>query len=282
MGLSLSVLIALVLILPGAAFVFGLTRLYSPKSPSTMLDEHVSVGLALLVLATLLIHSTWYSVIAASMAQFGWPRPDVSQLFALLGGDVTSELGLASLSSLRDYPARIAWYFISVTALAWIAGKSLNRQIRKKESASWHDLLRPDGVEFVWLTTDVELGDQCFLFAGPVKQFSIAKDGSLERVVLAYAVKKPLNQGIDSEGVIVTDGWTEVPGEFLVLQMVEARTINVDYFFPDEPTASAEATSGNDDPAAPVAAIPKPAAQCSLSFGGFGSFPGAIVSLLRI
>ena len=253
MGLSLSVLVALAILMPGAAFVFGLSRLHSPTSPTTVLDQHISVGLLLAVLTAFLGHGAAVYLLELLGAWFNLPTIDIAQVAAVLAGDVKEKYGVAALESLRHYPVRIAFYFCFLTVLMWRAGKLLNTRLRKRKTASWYDLLRPAGASFVVVTADLQLDGECFLYSGVVEEFSIAKCGNLERLVLAFTARKPLSKagmpapneeagGPKSLG----HGWLEIPGEFVVLQMKEARTINLDYFFEgeeeDEVEEAAEAT----------------------------------------
>lgn len=243
MGFSLSVLVALTVLMPGAAFVFGLSRLHSPTSPTTMLDQHISLGLLLTVLTAFLGHGVAIYLLGLLSALWDFPAVDVAQVAALLAGDVKEESGTAALDSLRLYPARIALYFSSLTVLMWRAGKWTNTRLKSRKTASWFDLLRPAGASFVVITTDLQLDGQCFLYSGVVKEFSVAKSGNLERLVLAFSARKPLSKaGVpvveDGEEVgspkSLGHGWLEIPGEFVVLQMTAAQTINLDYFFEDE------------------------------------------------
>lgn len=232
MGLSLSVLVGLVIILPGAAFVFGLSRLHSPTTPTTVLDQHLSVGLAITVLATIALHAGWLALFRTVCVNFDLPLPSVAHALALMSGDTTTDVAKAASAGVSDNPVRIAAYFITLTIFAWYSGKAANRRWRSKPNASWFELLRPKGAVFVWLTADLQIGSQCYLYAGVVDQFSIAKDGRLERVVLEHAVRRPMQRSVTNDGEAV--GWDQIAGEFCVLQMTTANTINLDYFFQGE------------------------------------------------
>ncbi|MGF6463237.1 hypothetical protein ACVKU6_001726 [Stenotrophomonas sp. PvP086] len=246
---SLSVLVGLCIFLPGAAFVLGLTRLYNPSAPSSPIDQHFSAGLALAVAANVVIHGVGFSLATGYTRARGLPEPDVGPVLALLSGDLKSAWGKAGVQSLAEFPLRISAYFLTNTAIAWGAGILANRLIRLRPRASWSELLRPQEVSFVWLTTEVQLDGTCYLFAGPVQEFSVGKDGNLERVVLPYAIKKPLPplkrksaDGVPPEqppqgaasGAELNDGWTEIPGEILVLQLKDSKTVNLDYFYEKE------------------------------------------------
>lgn len=252
---SLSVLVGLCIFLPGAAFVLGLTRLYNPSAPSSPIDQHFSAGLALAVAANIVLHGISFSLATGYTRARGWPEPDIGQVFALLSGDIKSAWGKAGVQSLAEFPLRVSSYFLFTAALAWSAGIFANRMIRLRPRASWSDLLRPQDVSFVWLTTEVQLDDTCYLFAGPVQEFSVGKDGNLERVVLPYAIKKPLpahkkkfaddthpeqSPQEASSGTELNGGWSEIPGEVLVLQLRDSKTVNLDYFYEEEQVPDAD------------------------------------------
>lgn len=241
MGLSISVLVALVFVFPGAAFTFGLSRINSPRSPSTLLDQYVSVGLLVALSTSVLLHAVWLC---------GWqwvthattlPSPSVAQFVALLGGKLDSVNGIAGVNSLQAYPARIAFYFLVLTVLAWGLGRVANRAWKSPRKASWYDLLRvPDGVSFIWLTAEVHMDGCCYLFAGPVGEFSLDKNGNLERVVFnGIAAKRLLDVDAGDEGDL-GGGWSEVPGERFVLMTQDVRTINLDHFSIEEDTEAAD------------------------------------------
>ncbi len=252
---SLSVLVGLCIFLPGAAFVLGLRRLYNPSAPGSPIDQHFSAGLALAVAANVLLHGIGFSLTAGYTRARGLPEPDIGPVLALLSGDLKSAWGMAGAQSLTEFPLRVSAYFLTTTVVAWGAGILANRLIRLRPRAGWTELLRPSEVSFVWLTTEVELDGTCYLFAGPVQEFSVGKDGNLERVVLPYAVKKPLplrkkksagatmpEEGLQEapSGTELDGGWIEIPGETLVLQLKDSKTVNLDYFYEGDTTVAAE------------------------------------------
>lgn len=232
MGLSLSVLVALCFLLPGMASVLGYSRLHSPDSPPTALDSHLSFGLIIALASALVLHATWFVGIEAITLLAGWPTPSVSQFVALLSGspDQNPEFGKA-LESLQRYPMRITGYFLTIGVIAWHLGRMLNRRMRPNASASWYDLLHPNDPDFVWLTLDVHLDGTCFLFAGIARQISVDKTGTLERVVLANALKRPLHPDANAKRATPSDRWVEIPGEFVVVQAKDITTVNVDYLY---------------------------------------------------
>lgn len=236
MGLGLAVISALLFLLPGIAFAFGLTKIHSRSKPSAApFDQHFSPTVVLVVVAAAVAHGL---VIAIWNSALGWsPQVDASQSLPLLAGDLKSPVGELAVRSVAEHPLRIGMYFLALTAAWGWLGKFLNQFIRDRNRATWYNLLRPgdDKADFVWLTVDLKLDDSCYLFAGIVREFDVATDGLLTRVVLSDAVRRPLH--CDAKARIAPgtdDGWTEIPGEYLVLQMEHVRTLNVDYIFVEE------------------------------------------------
>jgi len=246
MGFSLSVLVALTLMMPGASFFFGLSRLQSPNAPTTGLDQHFSFALLIALVGAVVAHIAALLGLSLVLPWWHLPTPAPAQAIALLAGDTNSILGLAGLRSIAAYPAQIGLYFTLLTLITWAVGRRLNQILRKRPTASWYELLRPEGASFVVVTVDLQLNNQCFLYTGVVTEFSVAKCGNLERLVLGFAARKPLadigrmSPSLLAESDLSSEkslghGWLEIPGEFVVLQVREARTINLDYFFEAKP-----------------------------------------------
>jgi hypothetical protein len=212
MNFSLTLLIALYMLLPGAAFVFGFTRLHNPNRAPTPLDQHLPIGLAVMLLAAIFLNALWFAIWKFLLTHCypNQPLPDAGQLVALLGSKQGDAFASRALQSVDNYPLRIAAYFSGLPVAAWVMGRIINsvwNWIYPNDShASWYDLLKPNEPDFVWLTTDVHLDGRCFLFAGLVSEFSVSRNGNLERVVLELAVRKPL----DKAGVLEQ---TDTPSE---------------------------------------------------------------------
>lgn len=237
MGLSLSVLVALCFFMPGAAFVIGISRLHSSSRPPSSIEQHVSLGLVVAILAALFFHGIWLASFQLLLSTFQAPVPSVEQFASLLVGGVATEHGSEAVKSLQKYPLRITAYWLSVTLIAWHLGKTINKKIARNTDASWFELLKPSDADFVWLTAETHMDGSCFLFAGVVREFCVGKTGDLERVVLGFAVKRQLNPPLAQVGGTLIGNWTEIPGEFVVLQMRGSNTINIDYFYEDDELA---------------------------------------------
>ena len=224
MGLSLSVLVALMFLMPGASFLFGLARFKALTGPTSGLEEHLPLSLAAAVVFALVSHLLWFELWAWYGNSFNHPVPDLRQFATLLAGEIAGEYGALALKSIQKFPCRIGLYFAGLSGLSWGLGRFVRRFLSEPPEASWYDLLKPeDEVAFVWLTADLHLDGKCFLYSGWVREFAVARDGTLDRVVLGSAWRKPLSDA--------PANWLQVEGEFVVLKLASACTINVDYFY---------------------------------------------------
>lgn len=237
MGLGLSALAAILLLAPGLAFIVGLGRLASSAGPSTGIDQHVSIALLAATVASLFFHGAALTVASGWCWLFSLPDPDPSQVLALLAGKGDAPGFRAAEASFSAHPISIAWYFLATTVVAWRVGLRFSRSVRVRDP--WYLLLRPDDpeVDFVVLTVNVQIDDCCHLFTGLLQDFSTSSDGKLERIVLSYAARRRYSgpESVAPRGHPLGNGWIEIPGEFLVINLDPLATINVDYFYIDPP-----------------------------------------------
>jgi hypothetical protein len=256
-GFGLAALAALLLLLPGFLFVVGFGRTPSPSSPSTIIDQQVSVGL-LIALAWLLFAHPFFLGLACLWAWvFNAPYPDPSLILPMLAGDTDTTHAAAAdaISSVRSHYVAICGYFLVASVGSWFLGRWFNEiwPTRTGGPADWSSLLRAKGVDFVVLTVDGKIDDTCYLFTGILRDFFVGPTGRLERVVLSYAARRPFS-GEESKiprGHPLGDGWIEIPGEYFVLNLTEQTTVNVDYYYfgddaPDE--SDDEEPPGPTDP----------------------------------
>lgn len=247
MGLGLSAITALLLLLPGIAFVLGINRLLTPDSPPAPLDQHFSIGLILALVASILLHVVGVGLIGGWAWLAHGPHPEPAHAIVMLSGQVQGPVAEAALKGLGDYPLRIALYFLTLTLVGFYAGKFSNRFVYRRSAAVWSDLLSPvidqAEVAFIVLTAEVNHGGTVYLYSGFLSEYRVGRDGALERVVLReYAARRPLNmEGAENdvppmpnEDGSLPGGWLEIPGEAFVLQMKDVKTVNVDYFYVDD------------------------------------------------
>lgn len=247
MNITGSVILGLIYVLPGILFVFGLTRLFSTKTPSPF-DSQISTGIVLALPAALLMHAIGIGAANLSSWSLGTPEPDPAQALRMLLSDSRSEAMGAAISTAAEHWFAITIYFLALSICSWRLGKRANRWIKPNRRADWYDLLRREA-DLLWLTTDMQIGGVAYLFAGALLDFKVSAEGELERVVLTGAVrrtlKRPNKDEMDARDEDYQDGgWIPIPGEHVVLKMSGSHTVNVDYWYleQEEPDNSVEPT----------------------------------------
>jgi len=227
----------LVLLLPGAAFVFAATRLHSATAPSTGLEQQLSLSLAVAMVAAIVGHLLLLAALQVTSAIWtGIHLPDLHAVVQLLSGNTTAA-GTATIQALSEHPFCVGSYILATAGLMWGVGRYANRYIQAREQVDWYHLLRPAEVSFVVLTAHFAMNGGTELFKGVVLEFRTSRTGELERVVLGVAARRTISRAeqprddFDENGTLLGHRWVEVPCEVMVLQMKEAKTVNLDYFW---------------------------------------------------
>lgn len=164
------------------------------------------------------------------------PTPDIGQAMSLLLGDPKAPGQAEVIKSVGERWVAISGYFVFSSVFAFLLGKCANRLIKKNRRANWYELLTKQDADFIWLTVDVELGGEAYLYAGMVKDFRLSTDERLERVVLLGAVrrtlKRPTEEEIEAQAESYNErGWIDIPGEHVVINTLDSKTVNVDYWY---------------------------------------------------
>lgn len=265
MGLGLSALTALLLLLPGIAFVFGLSRLFSAPRPPSPFEQHFSLGLVLAVVAALALHLVGFVVLHGSAA-LGWTdAPAPAHALLLLSGDLKPPLAAAALAGVERNALEIGAYLLVLIIAGIGTGQYANRWIPDRIRADWARLLA--GIDdhngeppaLVVLTTEVTHGSSTWLYSGYLDDYSVDREGRLERVVFrGYAARRLLRdeqefESLDDPTFVPRQSWIEIPGEVFVLLMAQARTVNLDFFFDQ-----VDATEDEGEDAGVAEPIPAP------------------------
>lgn len=251
MNITGSVILGLLYVLPGILFVTGLTRLFSTKTPSPF-DGQLSSGIILALPAAVLMHVIGLSVTYLLAWISGSPEPDLAQALTMLLGDPKSEAATQAIAATGKRWGAISAYFVLLSIFSFVSGKAVNKRIKQHRRADWYDLLSHEA-DMLWLTTDMQIGGAAYLFAGMLRDFKVSADGALERVVLIGAVRRTLKRPTASE-IQSSDenyeegGWISIPGEYVVLDMKNSHTVNVDYWYlekeePEDETGQPDTTS---------------------------------------
>ena len=149
--------------------------------------------------------------------------PSAEQMLALLLADSKDPNVVLAIASAHRFPIRIASYFAALAILAYASASQLRRWTAKEGGALWENLLSPRSVDVVYATVDVELGAATFLMTGQLTDYSLDREGRLERIVLGEAARRPLHPDVDD--------WSPVPEELLILPAQNFKSIHLDYFY---------------------------------------------------
>lgn len=245
-GLAFSALTILCFLIPG--FIFH-SRYYGSAAEnfeiSDTIDTSAIRALVMAVLFALPLHAVWGYLIS-QISACCWPIGEVNyrEIVPLLVGE-----GLPNDS--RTYTElndslifKASLYVWSQSLFAFFAGNLLARTMKelkwderialRSKGAFWHASLHrpendPDGII---VSISVELGDAAYVYYGLLDEYHLTADGDLERVVLAGALRRPLEDDNEEQAY-------EIPGELLIVDCTMAKTVDIDYFWIKEKSGAA-------------------------------------------
>lgn len=244
MNLAFQTILVVALILPGIIFHYahatGVDPEESPFSMGTLVDE-VLHG----VLWSIPLHGVW--ILFVGLLGFEVDLHAAAVVIFSSGASPASALDKV-LNVAANSAGRIAWYFASLYAGAFLTGLLTNKLsrsalashlpfIRYKHSDLFfllrgeaEDLPEVDGVH---ISAIVELGDCPWLVRGILEKFTFDKEGSLELIILTEARRRKLSDDRSSEQApAVSDHrFYRIEGDYLVLRGQEIKTLNIDYFW---------------------------------------------------
>lgn len=214
MALAWSTIALLVLLLPGFAFLAGLTlpeqfsRESAPKNPLGQL--------AIIVFIALVVHGLVYGLVTGCSTGAAWCiRTDyVLATFQLVGAD---KIPLSSLAeNIREYRWAILTYLFAVTALGtfggWATGLAIIHDklgLRRMTAHRWVLELNPDPRKqswaFVHVVSDLEHQGSFVVYQGLLADFALGPDGRFGYLVLRQPARSTL--------VAKPEGWTSTPAE---------------------------------------------------------------------
>jgi hypothetical protein len=255
MSFAFPALLVFLLVLPGIILRYSYARgPWGWASPTSM--RRVSEELAYGVAFALVLHAVWLEVVR----RLGF-APDLEALFLLLVGNFgesSEHLDRVLATVAGEYP-EVAKYFVSLYAVAGVAGNLGHRIVRRMRldhltktfrfDNYWYYMLtgevlyfrenaaEPRTVDGVYFSAVVDHASGSYLYRGIVCDFTFDRDGSLDTIVLTDAHRRRLTD--DREGSDPTppvgpaqpdQRYYEIRGDFLVLRYAEIRTLNLDYF----------------------------------------------------
>jgi len=224
----------------------------------------VSDEIAYSVIVAIGFHTAWVFLASA----IGHPI-DGTATIALLLGNFGKDSGLlpAVIAAVTEHKAAIAVYFLSVYAGAAGLGLGMHALVRSTHldlrhrslrfENPWYYLLhgeanlfgrrpKPDELPSgVYVSAIVDVGKDSYVYWGIVEDFSFDGAGNLDRVLLTFAHRRPLqsDRQVDDDATDETDSsvfddsrFYEIRGDFLSIRYADMKNINVDYFWVTEDT----------------------------------------------
>jgi hypothetical protein len=272
MNLALPALIIFALLLPGIIYRYTYARgpwsWANPTSLRTISDE-----LAYSVILAVGLHSVWVSLSRA----LGY-YVDFAALIAFLSGNFgkDSSLLLPSIAAFAAHQASVATYFLSIYAgsatlgilshaVVRLTGLDLRTRSLRFEN-QWYYLLTGEvlgfanGIPFdqlpsgVYVSAIIDQGKESILYWGIVEDFSFDAEGELDRLILSLAHRRPLHSDRESTDPTRTmpidsripnrpdedERYYEIRGDYLVIRYADVRTINLEYFWVEEESATVD------------------------------------------
>lgn len=273
MSIALPTLFLLLFLLPGILLSYAYRRGFFQPNRVTLgpLRNEFGVGIVwALVLHPLFIYVTVGLDI--------W-QPDGAVLLAVLSGSLSavSQEDIAQVYSLFVYAGLTsigAFLFGGIVHLGVRGGKLDIRFELLRFNNEWFYLFSgearlfdtpgPNTLPAIWKRAQrtvknvhcsavVTVGEHTYQYRGVLSDYHFDADGALDSVVLQSAQRIPLD-GLDGE-----DGFTPIPGDFLLIRYEDMKTLNIAYteefseedFAADDFPADVDAAAQDDDPAPP-------------------------------
>lgn len=254
MNLVLPALILLLLLLPGAIFLYAYSRGFwiwnSPVTFSSYIDQ-----IAPSIVIALFLHSIWASFLSLFGITFDWASV-LRLLLNSYGKD--NQYFDVTIKAVTDQPISVILYLLSLYMLAVILGYSGHWLVRRTKldrkskffrfRNEWYYLLsgevmefgelggRPPQIDGVYLSAVVQHNDADYLYRGIVTDFSYSKEGQLDRVILTLAHRRLLKEDRSPENARSLSPHYEdderyytIEGHYFILYRSEMETINLEY-----------------------------------------------------
>jgi len=241
MNVALSAVVVFFIIAPGFAFRSRYRRIERTSLDYAPLGETVLQGVAFAAF----LHLIWLGVARL----FGWV-PSLGDVLLLLGSDLHAQsLAIERVAS-HQYPVFI--YFLTILFVPIALAPFVRRFAERR---GWHlpesRLFRIFGIDAPWyyllrvhaaqrgvdalVAAIVNFGGKCYVVRGFVSDFFVKPNGELDRIVLEFADRRPLEADRDDGDPDERERYYQIEGDSFVLRYSEAITLNVQYVkFGDE------------------------------------------------
>lgn len=240
MNVAFPALLVFLIILPG--FIFRHSFRLSEK---TIIDQtpFAAASVKGLVIAAFL-HLPW--VVLAE--QIGHPI-DYNALLMLLSSPQRENALVETIRQAADSFNWIVFYFISLFLGAALFGLLLRSIVVKfkldrnrfvgrfvKFDTPWYYLFcgynETFEVDGVVVSAIVEIDKTAYVYTGLLKEYFFAPDGTLDRLVIEMAMRRPLSKDKESDGDDIEERYERfytIAGDYFVLRYAEIKTLNIEF-----------------------------------------------------
>lgn len=239
MNVALSAIVVFLILLPGFAFRARYRRVERTSLDYAPFGQIVLDG-ALFAFA---LHVVWLAI-----ADWGFDRTvHLPSLLGLLSSNPNLQPdAIARIDTQRGW---IAAYFISITVFAFVAAQALRAAITRfgldRLDRRWHAIFRFEAPWYYLLTGQdaaqppdlvvvsavVNFGEAPILYLGVLNAFYVNTDGTLDRIVLRDAQRRPFDLALPDRSASADDeSFHPIEGDYFVLRYAEIVTLNVRYF----------------------------------------------------
>jgi hypothetical protein len=235
MNVALSAVVVFFIIAPGFAFRSRYRRVERTSLDYAPLGETVLQGVAFAAV----LHLIWLAVARL----FGWV-PSLRDVLQLIGSDPHAQSLAIERVAAHQYPVFI--YFLTILLVPIALAPAIRRLAERQ---GWHlpesPLFRIFGIDAPWyyllrvhaaqqgadalVAAIVNFGGKCYVVRGFVADFFVKPTGELDRIVLEFADRRPLEADRYYGEPDTPERYYQIEGDSFVLRYSEAITLNVQY-----------------------------------------------------
>ncbi|RQW83309.1 MAG: hypothetical protein EHM79_16470 [Geobacter sp.] len=240
MNIAFPALLVFLIILPG--FIFRHSFKLSEKA---IIDQtpFATAFVKGVVLAALL-HLPWVAI----ASRIGYPV-DYNALLMLLASPQRENALLPVINAVAYHFNIIIFYFVSLYLASALLGVLLRYLVVQfkldkrsyigplvKFDTPWYYLFNGYQENFdidgVVVSAIVEIDKNPYLYTGLLKEYFFAPDGTLDRLVLEMAMRRPISKDRNSDeetGENPDERFYEITGDYFVLRYSEIKTLNIEF-----------------------------------------------------
>jgi hypothetical protein len=236
MNVALSAVVVFLILAPGFTFRSRYRRIERTSLDYAPFGEAIIMG----VVFAAVLHFFW---LGAAFLFGGWVL-DLAAVLRLLASEPTAQSSAIQFVGARQ--DLVIFYFLTILIAPFVLAPSVRFLAERKGwhlpgsrlyrlfgfDAPWYYLLRAEPEKRmvdVLVAAVVDFGGRCYVVRGFVVDFYVNPTGELDRIVLEFADRRPLEADKEAQGQDSPERYYRIEGDFFVLRYREAITLNVQY-----------------------------------------------------